>query len=155
MVIQLKCLIRLIFVFILAIHTAGCVYPSCAKISSMVSDKLKKINVEMSKKEIMNQIGKPDYVGKYPGEFFSKKTLLNLQKERSRIFYPSNLPEILPEGSENWNYLYSFSFEEGTGFSLYFKPDGKLIGWDVSSLILPQDWDEIIARKKNALPAGR
>jgi|GEM_PF-5838308 len=148
--------LKYLFYIILVFSIAGCCYifENKDSILKKIDNTIEKISIGMAKQGVMNQIGKPDVENTFQADEEIWEFALEDTKN-NEVTYPSNLTELFAGYYEVWTYDYPIAAKESAGLHLFFNKEGILVGFSIKKKHKPPRWDEIIARKKNALPARR
>lgn len=115
----------------------------------IIPKQLESIRIGMPQEEVTKLLGLPERMYPFPNEVFNSHMILK-DDRAVLVYYPENLPETLPNGSQMWFYPFPDNIEivDAEGYCLYIDPDKKLAGWACEKHILSDDWKKIIKKQE-------
>ena len=138
----------LVFTMLIMAVFSGCfgyIY-SEKEIRTIASDKLSKVNIGMTIKQVHSIIGKPETIRSKKNTEHYRTWMKTMQNETLKI-YPENLMDNLPDTIFEHVYTYKIAEIDSLGFTFYFNGKDKLLGWRCKKSILPNNWDDICAKQ--------
>ena len=142
---QMSFLVFAILVMVLFSGCFGYIY-SEKEIRTIASDKLSKVNIGMTVKQVHSIIGEPENIYPQKNTNHYRTWIKTMQNETLKI-YPENLIDNLPDTLFEHIYSYKFAEIDSFGFAFYFNDKDELLGWDCDTDILPDNWDDICAKQ--------